>query len=50
MDSRPNQLKCGLINIQSICNKSLELASTIEENNFDIMIIKETWLKGKEED
>ena len=41
-----NSLKCGLINIQSIRNKSLEICEFIKDNHIDILLITESWLKG----
>ena len=47
MDCRNlNVLKCGLINIQSIRNKSLEIREFITDNHIDILLITESWLKG----
>ena len=46
MDSRPDSLKCGLFNIQSVRNKTLEFREFIKDNNYDIMILTKTWLKG----
>ena len=46
MDCRNNILKCGLINLQSICNKSLEVSELIKDKGIDILIITESWLKG----
>ena len=34
-----------LLNAQSCCNKSLELADTIVEERFDMVLLSETWFK-----
>ena len=37
-------LKCGLLNVQSVCNKALEMRDLICEEGFDILMLTETWL------
>ena len=37
-------VNCGLINIQSVSNKTLEIRDYISENNLDILLVTETWL------
>ena len=39
-------ISCGLINMQSICNKTIKLRNMINEQNFDICMISETWLSS----
>ena len=44
MDANNNLLKCGLINIQSIRNKTIEIHELIIDEAYDIFCITETWL------
>ena len=45
MASRENSVfKCGLLNIQSVTNKTLEIRDLISENQYDILMLTETWL------
>ena len=37
-------LKCGLINIQSVKNKTHEICELIVDESFDILCVTETWL------
>lgn len=39
-------IKCGLINIQSVGNKTFEIRDLINEENFDLFAVTETWLKS----
>ena len=39
-------LKCGLINIQSVGNKTIKIRNLISDENFDVCMFTETWLKG----
>ena len=39
-------LRCGLINIQPVGNKTIEIRNLINEAKFDICILTETWLWG----
>ena len=39
-----DKLKCGLINAQSVCNKTIEIRALMVEEKFDILAITETWL------
>ena len=43
-NSNMNVLKCGLINIQSVRNKTLLLRDLITEKSYDIFCVTETWL------
>ena len=45
MDSSQNSLSCGLVNIQSVNNKTIEVRNLINEKKFDIFCITETWLQ-----
>ena len=44
MASNSRYLNCGLINIQSVCNKTNEIRDLIIEKNLDILCVTETWL------
>ena len=37
-------IKCGLVNIQSVMNKTQEIRDLINENGYDILMLTETWL------
>ena len=37
-------IKCGLVNIQSVTNKTQEIRDLIKENGYDILRLTETWL------
>ena len=39
-------LHCGLVNIQSVGNKTINIRNLINEAKFDIFILTETWLWG----
>ena len=39
-----NEIKCGLINIQSVSNKTIEIRELISERALDILVLTETWL------
>ena len=43
--SSPSLIKCILFNSQSLCNKFSTLKYMLENDNFDILCITETWLK-----
>ena len=45
MDSNLH-LKCGLINIQSVGNKTIKIRNLINELEFDLFLLTETWLQG----
>ena len=45
MDSN-SQLKCGLINIQSVGNKTITIRNLINELELDLLLLTETWLQG----
>ena len=38
-------LKCALVNIQSVDNKTCEIRDYINDNKLDILMLTETWLK-----
>ena len=38
------EIKCGLLNIQSVRNKAHEIRELIKEENIDIFALTETWL------
>ena len=38
-------IKCGLQNLQSVCNKTVAIRELINERSLDILVICETWLK-----
>ena len=45
MDIRHSgKIKCGLINIQSVGNKTVEIRDLINYSKFDILMLTETWL------
>ena len=44
MDTRIKHLKCGLVNIQSVGNKTLEVRELLGEQELDLFAIVETWL------
>ena len=39
-------LNCELINIQSVCNKTMNIRELINDNKFDILAVSETWLSN----
>ena len=39
-------LHCGLVNILSVGNKTINIRNLINEAKFDIFILTETWLWG----
>ena len=39
-----NVLTCGVINIQSVSNKTIEIRELINERSLDILALTETWL------
>ena len=45
MDSNMN-LKYGLINIQSVGNKTIKIRNLISELELDVLLLSETWLQG----
>ena len=45
MDSNM-KLKYGLINIQSVGNKTIKIRNLINEQEFDVFLLTETWLQG----
>jgi len=38
--------KIGLINCQSICNKTDEIVDVVRDGDFDILVMTEIWLTG----
>ena len=40
----------GLINCQSICNKSDEISDLIKDMDLDALVIRDTWLSGNVSD
>ena len=44
MATRGRKLKCGLLNIQSVGNKTIEIRSLINDEKIDILALTETWL------
>lgn len=38
--------KGGLLNVQSVGNKTIEIRELIEQYNLDIFMLTETWLWG----
>ena len=44
MDSRATHLRGGLINIQSVSNKTIQIREMINDRAFDIVALIETWL------
>ena len=45
MASKNKHYKCGLLNVQSVGNKTIEIRELIEQFKLDIFMITETWLK-----
>ena len=43
-------LHCGLVNIQSVGNKTINIRNLINEAKFDIFMLTETWLWGNVSD
>ena len=41
-----SSLKCGLVNIQSVGNKTLLIRDLLCEENFDVFAVTETWLNS----
>ena len=39
-------LHCGLVNIQSVGNKTINIRNLINDAKFDIFMLTETWLWG----
>ena len=39
-----SSVKCGLLNVQSVRNKTFDIYDTIKDENLDIFAITETWL------
>ena len=39
-------LRCGLINIQSVGNKTMKIRNLVNEEKLDLLMLTETWLKG----
>ena len=39
-------LKCALVNIQSVGNKTCEICDYINDNKLDILMLAETWLNN----
>lgn len=46
MDTDAEFLNCGLVNIQSVGNKTIEIRELLNEREFDVMAITETWLNN----
>ena len=45
MDFNKN-IKCGMINIQSVGNKTIKIKNLINELELDVLLLSETWLQG----
>ena len=43
-------INVGLVNCQSICNKCNEIVDCIQDMDFDVLVLTETWLTGTESD
>ena len=43
-------LNVSLMNCQSMCNKTMEIADYVKDHNVDIVALTETWLKDTEQD
>ena len=41
-------IRCALVNIQSVSNKTVEIRELIRERKFDVFALTETWLKEHE--
>lgn len=39
-----SMLKCGLLNVQSVSNKTIEIRSLINDEDLDFLALTETWL------
>ena len=39
-----NSIRCGLLNIQSVGNKTFEIYNLLKDNDLDILALTETWL------
>ena len=48
--TRKPQLKVGLINARSVCNKMNSLNDLIVDSKIDILGLSETWLNGDDHD
>ena len=46
MASKAQFITCGLLNVQSIRNKTMDIREEITSKNLDIMVVTETWLKA----
>ena len=45
MDSNLKNIKCGMVNAQSVGNKTLKIRELFDKDKLDILCITETWLK-----
>ena len=41
-----SSIKCALVNIQSVGNKTCEIRDYIIDNQLDILVLTETWLNN----
>lgn len=44
-NTQNSKINCGLLNVQSVGNKTFDVCDLIKENYLDILAITETWLK-----
>ena len=45
MATNINNIRCGMVNVESASGKRDEINESIIKNNFDLFCISETWLK-----
>lgn len=50
MAPKRSSIKIGLVNCQSLCNKSDEIADCVRDMDFDALVVTETWLTGNDSD
>ena len=43
-----SRVKCALVNIQSVGNKTIEIRDYIKDNKLDVLVLTETWLEEYE--
>ena len=43
-DPDNSNIRCGFLNIQSVSNKTFDIYDLINDNNFDVLALAETWL------
>lgn len=39
-------MKCGLLNVQTVSNKTVAIRELISEQSLHVLALTETWLKG----